>query len=340
MRIFAQKPKATQQTTSSKSTMPSRSHFGQSREVNSILQLQRTLGNQAVQQLLEGNTRNVKGDSTTEIARLGHDFSRIPVHASARSNIQPKLKVTAPADRYEQKKGTPVHDAVETVVAPSVQGILSSSRQPHFANALVESFVNPPRPRLPSPLAGTTGQRAAYPSSIELERTVNMTPGGLAKGYRTAYGILSVMHLLPDTTNWASAQVFEVVSLRSSTCPASWNLCSGTNQPFPIGQQRYSTILGTLPAERNRIYDFHTSRWNRSRLHDAGENPTGMDSCEVSCNQSYVCGNRLLGSFVVTRRFRKGRYGGRDVTIVDTTKRSTVSQPGDFPLPRRDVVVA
>ena len=84
--------------------MPSRPHFGQSREVNSILHLQRTLGNQAVQQLLEGNMRNVEGDSsTTEIARLGHDFSRIPVHANARSNIQPKLKISAPGDQYEQK---------------------------------------------------------------------------------------------------------------------------------------------------------------------------------------------------------------------------------------------
>ncbi len=52
MRTFAQKPKATQQTTSAKSTIPGRAHFGQSREVNSILHLQRTIGNQAVQRVL------------------------------------------------------------------------------------------------------------------------------------------------------------------------------------------------------------------------------------------------------------------------------------------------
>ena len=82
MRTFAQKPKATQQTTSAKSSIPGRAHFGQSREVNSILHLQRTIGNQAVQRLLEANTGDVEGDSTTtKIARFGHDFSRIPVYA-------------------------------------------------------------------------------------------------------------------------------------------------------------------------------------------------------------------------------------------------------------------
>lgn len=80
MRTFAEKPKATQQTTSAKFTVPGRGHFGQSREVDSILYLQRTIGNQAVQRLLEKNMGDVKEDSTTtETARFGHDFSRIPV---------------------------------------------------------------------------------------------------------------------------------------------------------------------------------------------------------------------------------------------------------------------
>ena len=53
MRTFAQKPKATQQTTSTKSAIPRRTHFSQSHEVNSILHLQRTIGNQAVKRLLK-----------------------------------------------------------------------------------------------------------------------------------------------------------------------------------------------------------------------------------------------------------------------------------------------
>ena len=101
MRAFAQKPKAHQQTTSAKSTISGRAHFGQGREVNSILYLQRTIGNQAVQRLLE----------TTTIARLGHDFSRIPVYSKMPLKIQAKLIVSAPGDQYEQEADQ-VADAV------------------------------------------------------------------------------------------------------------------------------------------------------------------------------------------------------------------------------------
>lgn len=53
MRTLAQKPKVPQQAMSAKSTIPDRVHVGQRREVNSILHLQRTIGNQAVQRMLQ-----------------------------------------------------------------------------------------------------------------------------------------------------------------------------------------------------------------------------------------------------------------------------------------------
>ena len=53
MHTLAQNPKSTQQTTSAKSSIPVPGHFGQSPEVRSILQLQRTIGNQAVQRMLQ-----------------------------------------------------------------------------------------------------------------------------------------------------------------------------------------------------------------------------------------------------------------------------------------------
>jgi len=104
MRTFAQKPKATQQTTSAKSTLPGRAHFGQSREVNSILHLQRTIGNQAVQRMLQTNAEGLEvGLASTVSPRFAHDFSRIPVHATAPIRIQPKLTVNAAGDIYEQE---------------------------------------------------------------------------------------------------------------------------------------------------------------------------------------------------------------------------------------------
>ncbi|MBX3238412.1 MAG: DUF4157 domain-containing protein [Chitinophagaceae bacterium] len=161
------------------------------------------------------------------------------------------------------------------------------------------------------------------PTSVELESIMDMTPGGLARGYNTAYGIVSVMRLLPDNVDWSNAQVFEDVSLKSSTCPDVWtNMCTPTDRPFPINQGTYSTVLGTLPALRNRFYDFHTSRWNRSRLHDSGQTPNGIDECVVACNQSYRCDNRALGRFEITRTFKKDTYNGRDVTKVTVEKRA------------------
>jgi hypothetical protein len=87
MRTFAQKPKAAQQATSAKTTMPARARFGQSREVDSILHLQRTVGNQTVQQLLQRKEGAIeKGSLAGDSSSFFHDFTRIPVHA-VRPNV-------------------------------------------------------------------------------------------------------------------------------------------------------------------------------------------------------------------------------------------------------------
>src|SRR5260221_318012 len=103
MRTFAEKPKATQKTESSKSPLPGRAHVGQCREVNSILPLQRTIGNQAVQRLRQAKSDGLEAISDAIASgRFGHDFSRIPVHAKASVKIQSKLAVNTPGDIYEE----------------------------------------------------------------------------------------------------------------------------------------------------------------------------------------------------------------------------------------------
>jgi len=83
MLTFAEKPKATQQNTSAKSTISHRWHFGHSYEVSPILNSQRTIGNQAVLRLLQSNTEELRPvPDTTATKRFGHDFSRIPLHAT------------------------------------------------------------------------------------------------------------------------------------------------------------------------------------------------------------------------------------------------------------------
>jgi hypothetical protein len=104
MRTFAQKPKTTQQTASAKSTIPSRAHFGQSPEVSSILQLQRTIGNQAVLRMSKTHAEDPDVGLTAAVSpRVGHDFSQIPIHPPAAGGIQTKLAINQPGDEYEQE---------------------------------------------------------------------------------------------------------------------------------------------------------------------------------------------------------------------------------------------
>lgn len=104
MRTFAEKTKATHQTKSAKPTIFGRAHFGHNREVISILRLQRAVGNQALQRLLQNNADELVVDSTiTASPRFAHDFSRISVHPKSPANVQAKLTVDPPGDHYEQQ---------------------------------------------------------------------------------------------------------------------------------------------------------------------------------------------------------------------------------------------
>jgi hypothetical protein len=84
MRTFAQRPKTTQQTTPEKSVVRRLAHFGQSPDVNSMLRVQRPIGNQAVlrQRLHTKVDGRAAVSNTTASGRIGHDFSRIPVFST------------------------------------------------------------------------------------------------------------------------------------------------------------------------------------------------------------------------------------------------------------------
>jgi hypothetical protein len=110
MRTFTQKPKSTQQTEPAGNAKASPTFSGQRRDVHSILQLKRTIGNQAAQQLLRANSESFEAESsTTGTAGFGHDFSRISVHFGMRRTIRPKLKINAPGDMYEQEADQVAH---------------------------------------------------------------------------------------------------------------------------------------------------------------------------------------------------------------------------------------
>lgn len=127
MHTFAEKPKATQQATSAKATARTPPSFGHSHEVNSILHLQRTIGNQALQRWLQTNAEERKTALTnTAPAHFGHDFSRIPLHPPISRAMQMKLAISKRGDKYEQEAdriASQVIDMPAPRLKPPVQAI-------------------------------------------------------------------------------------------------------------------------------------------------------------------------------------------------------------------------
>lgn len=100
MRTFAEKPKATSANASS----VSRAQIGQDHDPTSILHLQRMIGNQPVNRLLQSNTEERNAVLTGATGpHFEHDFSRIPIFSPTPVRVQPKLTVGTPGDIYEEE---------------------------------------------------------------------------------------------------------------------------------------------------------------------------------------------------------------------------------------------
>lgn len=85
MRAFAHKEKPTQQARATNSIGYHRILFAQDRAVRSILELQRTIGNQAVLRLVQSNTEEYEANSaTTALTPVAYDFDRISLSTSWR----------------------------------------------------------------------------------------------------------------------------------------------------------------------------------------------------------------------------------------------------------------
>jgi hypothetical protein len=97
MHTLAQKSNSNPQTDSARSTAPGRGQSGQSTAVKSILHLQRTIGNQAVQRMLQAHGNPLAGA------------------------LQTKLAVSEPGDPYEQEADR-ISEQVMRMAAPGIAG--------------------------------------------------------------------------------------------------------------------------------------------------------------------------------------------------------------------------
>jgi hypothetical protein len=117
MRTFAQEQNQPQKAASSslarsKMATPRSAHCE-----HPLLHLQRVIGNQAVQRMLQTHTEGLTAGSTgTASPHFGHDSGQIPIHPSAAGVIQTKLAVNWPGDDCEQEA-----DHVSQQVMPEPQ---------------------------------------------------------------------------------------------------------------------------------------------------------------------------------------------------------------------------
>jgi hypothetical protein len=160
------------------------------------------------------------------------------------------------------------------------------------------------------------------PSSTKVDQQIDETTPALNQGWRTAYGIASVIRVGPEPRTWDGVQITEALSTQSNTCPEGLlpSPCAGSST-FTVGQARHSRILGDLAGLRNRFYDFHATSWRGgSLLHDPTRNPKDVNSCQVVCDQQYSCEGKVIGKHTITRTLTKGVHNGQPVTIVNATK--------------------
>ena len=121
MQTFAQKQNQTQKSVSSNLAKSRTATPRLNHRADLILHLQRTIGNQAVQRMLQTNAEELEaGSAGTASPRLGHDFSQIPIHPPAAGAIQTKLAINKPGDEYEQEADR-VSEQVMRMPEPQLQ---------------------------------------------------------------------------------------------------------------------------------------------------------------------------------------------------------------------------
>jgi hypothetical protein len=104
MQTFAQKQNLPQKPVSSSLVRFNTAIPGPNHREHPILHLQRAIGNQAVQQMLQTNAEECEAELIgTASPWFGHDFSHIPILLPAAGTIQTKLAVNKSGDENEQE---------------------------------------------------------------------------------------------------------------------------------------------------------------------------------------------------------------------------------------------
>ena len=117
--------------------------------------------------LLQARAEELNAGLTgTASSRIGHDFSRIPIHSPAAGAIQTKLEINQPGDVYEQEADY-VSEQVLRVPEPQLQRVCACGNNTtaggECTNAVRSDWVCKPNSRLTSRGISTNGRPTGSP---------------------------------------------------------------------------------------------------------------------------------------------------------------------------------
>lgn len=188
---------------------------------------------------------------------------------------------------------------------------------------------------------GTSTASTPCPNSSSLDTFLQFNhddlPAAQKANFRTYLGVL-VRHGLSPGPDHTGHCIREELATISSDCPAALtaatNPCS-RSECLPINRRGQDEPTGTfLASSRQAFLDIHRSRSPRSLL-----DGTGVNSCQVICEQKYHCdssGAPVLGMYRITRNYEASTFappGGVPVHITTgSVDKVEAFGPGDFPL--------
>ncbi len=129
MGTFIKKQKSKQQSKPADASNHRLPFTTQNHTVHSILQLQRTIGNQALLRMFKAEEHIPDPlPSNASKSNVEHDFSRIPMHPQAGETVQTNLMMSTPGDKYEEEADT----IAEQVVQQSTHNSMPSHIQQDY----------------------------------------------------------------------------------------------------------------------------------------------------------------------------------------------------------------
>jgi hypothetical protein len=155
------------------------------------------------------------------------------------------------------------------------------------------------------------------PASIAISgspTSITLNDPGAFPTYKTGLGISAHMSAIPNNVNWNGTLVSESVEQSINSCPASWNVCSGSDT-WSLGEDGGSQFGHVFPAAGDEFWDFHEYIASFDKLTQAG-----LGGCAATCTQTYYCGGLPLSTYTINFGFTKGTIQGQSVTIVNVTK--------------------